>query len=147
MRLNGRLWLVSFILMTLITLPFAGSAFASAPHMAHASVATDHANQSAVAAEGHCDLMAKMQGQQAPQPQSHHPQADSQQHDCCDQGNDCSLNCPVDCGHCVSAGHGCMAALTGLHIATPMFVATAIQGALPEYSLLLVQSTKPPIIA
>ncbi|RUO19514.1 hypothetical protein [Aliidiomarina haloalkalitolerans] len=162
MRTNGRLWLVIFILSTLVTLPFAGGATAygnthttGIQHLAHGMTTSDTVH-SALApsekADAHCELMAKMQEQvahtavahAAPDHTSH--SADSN-HDCCDQGSDCYLNCPADCGHCVSAGHGCMAALVTLecHLPSPAHnVAWVVES---FYSLLPAQNSRPPIIA
>ncbi|MCH8501318.1 MAG: hypothetical protein LAT77_05325 [Aliidiomarina sp.] len=154
MRLNGQFWLVILVLSALVTLPFAGGALASAPHILPVAAATDthHAtDMQSLADEEHCELMAKMAAQRADKPaieaEATTDHVETTLHDCCDQDSACYLNCPVDCGHCLSVGHGCMAALTGLNIASPILIEFAIQGSVPDYSLLLVQATKPPIIA
>jgi|SRR5690554_3928926 len=156
MHANGRLWLVIFILSTLVTLPFAGGAMTGTQHLAYEMIASDAVHTvdaPSEKADAHCELMAKMQAQHvassavahaAPDHTSH--SADSN-HDCCDQGSDCYLNCPADCGHCVSAGHGCMAALVTLecHLPSPAHnVAWVLES---FYSLLPAQNSRPPIIA
>ena len=72
----ARLWLVIFILSTLVTLPFAGGATAygnthttGIQHLAHGMTTSDTVH-SALApsekkADAHCELMAKMQEQVA----------------------------------------------------------------------------------
>lgn len=154
MRENYRLWLVIFVLSTLVTLPFAGGATAygnthttGIQHLAHGMTAI-HAEHTAAAipseSDAHCELMAKMQAQQLAAEAS---DSAASHDDCCDQGSDCYLNCPADCGHCVSAGHGCMAALVTLEcrLANPAHTVAWVLESF--YSLLPAQSSRPPIIA
>lgn len=137
-----RYWVLFIVISSLLILPFSGSmsAMASQVNISHQPVPSEAQHSNHSKDTDHCATL--MYGDKAEKNKVDTDKI-AEHHDCCDSVTPCT-SCQDNCGHCVVAGHGFLAAFSIWRAPVQPAILKPLANSHSYYQLLIAQPSPPP---